>query len=441
MKKITLLLILSLSFSNWSFSQCTNQTYQWPADTVTISNGPGAQTIATNNWPQNEFSVVDGLVIGESYTVTIANLYYVTVTEDDRTTVIAHGVGSVSFVATTTEITCFWTADALCTNGPNTNTLTQIECTTCTCEVTAPLAAMTPDPANAATGVDIIYDEADTLIRFDWEDNAGGGPGSSYTFYLGTTITGDDIGNLSIANSTVLLNYTWAENTTYYWKVDTNNCAGTATSPVWSFTTSQCAALSAPPAVPSTQSPADAAVDVDIDESDPENLSITLDWNEAAVGDAATNYIISLGANMAGDDIGVVSTLDGDSTIDITYVWEYDTTYYWFVTAQNCAGISTPSAVFSFTTQSDPLSVEDFENRMIKHFYNSNENTLTITSENSNLDNISVFNLLGQQVVESRVNDQNNESIVNMSTLGNGIYIIQVSTTDNRTETFKVVKH
>jgi len=436
MKKITLFFILCFTFVYWSYSQCTNQVFQWPQSIVSIVAAPGPQTIATNNWPQNEFSVIDGLVIGESYTVTATPSAYITVTEDDRITVITHGAGSVSFVATTTRIACFWTADAICTNGPSTNTLTQINCTTCICDTTAPLAAINPVPANSATGVEIIYDDADLLIAFDWEDNAVGGEGQSYTFSLGETVTGDDIGSLSVSNSQVLLNYTWAEGTQYYWKVETINCAGSATSSVWSFTTSSCSSV-APGTITSVQSPANMATGVEIDNTDPENLSITFDWDEALTGDPATNYIVSLGTTATGDDIGTVSTLDGESTIDINFAWEYETTYYWFVTAQNCGGTSSASAVFSFTTEAE-LSVDDFNRNSLTHFYDSNNQALTMQSSNAAFESIVMYNLLGQQVISKNLSQTT--EVINMSSLKNGIYLAKV-TLDGRTQTIKIIKN
>ena len=117
MKKITLLFLFSLLTISWSYAQCTTPGYQYPTGTVNVADSPGVQVIATNNWPQNEFSVLDGLVIGDSYTVSAAAdptdidytpgaTTYITVTSDG-TSVIANGFTSVSFVATTTGVTIY----------------------------------------------------------------------------------------------------------------------------------------------------------------------------------------------------------------------------------------------------------------------------------------------------------------------------------------------
>ena len=111
----SLLLIICLTLTNWSFSQCTTQGFFWPDYDVNISPVPGAQTIATNNYADNEYSIITGIVPGETYTVTAA--MYITVTESDATTVINHGANSVTFTAGAgvTSIYCFWTIDAACT--------------------------------------------------------------------------------------------------------------------------------------------------------------------------------------------------------------------------------------------------------------------------------------------------------------------------------------
>src|SRR5690606_29822039 len=146
------------------------------------------------------------------------------------------------------------------------------------------------------------------------------------------------------------------------------------------------------------QSPANMATGVEIDNTDPENLSITYDWDEALTGDPATNYIVSLGTTATGDDIGTVSTLDGESTIDINFAWEYETTYYRFVTTQNCRGTSSVSAVFTITTEA-VLSVDNINRNSLTHFYGSKNPALTMQSSNAAFESIVMYNLLGQQIL------------------------------------------
>jgi hypothetical protein len=227
MKKITLLFILCLTFASWSYAQCTNPVYQYPTTTVTITTDPGLQTIASNNWSQSEYSVLDGLVIGNDYTVTTDISTYITVTTDG-TAIINSGLDSVSFTATTTGITIYWTLDAACANGPNTDIFTQIECTTCSCTAILPDAAVATLPLDGAVNVPIdVSDPAAPTIDFTWSDN---GAAAEYNF----TLVG--VGSLSV-NNPLILEYTYAYDTVYEWNVQSVNCAGDITSSNFTFTT------------------------------------------------------------------------------------------------------------------------------------------------------------------------------------------------------------
>jgi hypothetical protein len=234
MKKITLLFILCLTFASWSYAQCTNPVYQYPTTTVTITTDPGLQTIASNNWSQSEYSVLDGLVIGNDYTVTTDISTYITVTTDG-TAIINSGLDSVSFTATTTGITIYWTLDAACANGPNTDIFTQIECTTCSCTAILPDAAVATLPLDGAVNVPIdVSDPAAPTIDFTWSDN---GAAAEYNF----TLVG--VGSLSV-NNPLILEYNFAYNTVYEWNVQSVNCAGDITSSNFTFTTESNPALS-----------------------------------------------------------------------------------------------------------------------------------------------------------------------------------------------------
>ncbi|MGF1555557.1 T9SS type A sorting domain-containing protein [Paucihalobacter sp.] len=93
--------------------------------------------------------------------------------------------------------------------------------------------------------------------------------------------------------------------------------------------------------------PANGAMDVDINFGSATNNLGPIEWAPAATGDSADNYNISLGVNPAGNDIGRIEGFDIGNSINFN--WQPNTTYYWFIEAVNCAGLST-SPVFSFTT-------------------------------------------------------------------------------------------
>jgi hypothetical protein len=242
MKKITLVFILCLTMVTWSYGQCTDPVYQFPTSTVEIGGDlPGLQTITTQNWPQNEFSVLNGLVIGNSYTVTATAditdpdtepnpMTYITITSDG-TAVIASGFDSVSFVASTVGITIYWTLDAACTNGPNRDTLTEIECTTCTCTETAvPACATEIAPADGDTSAATGLGGADGVtptVSFEWVTDP---TVISYELFINGFSQGARQSGITFSG----LPY----DTAFTWSLIPTNCFGVATGcDTWAFTT------------------------------------------------------------------------------------------------------------------------------------------------------------------------------------------------------------
>ncbi|MHC4396769.1 MAG: DNRLRE domain-containing protein [Planctomycetota bacterium] len=88
----------------------------------------------------------------------------------------------------------------------------------------APGQATNPSPANSATDVSIDAD-------LSW---TAGTDSTSSDVYFGTTSPGTYQGNQT---ATTFDPGTMANDTTYYWRIDEINAAGTTTGTVWSFTT------------------------------------------------------------------------------------------------------------------------------------------------------------------------------------------------------------
>ena len=328
MKKITLLL-LCLTTTFWSYSQCTTVT-GGNYGNLAVANDGTAEQIAVDNWPNAEYSAIENLIIGNSYTVTATNTtsMYITIAEIDWAApalggaVLGNGLSTVSFTATTTDVIIHWHLDALCATQASDDTLTAIQCTSASCSCTA---AAAPDMA-------------------------------------------------------VMPN------------------------------------------------PIDGATNVPIDTTNPANLAVgPFSWTDNG---EATTYDFTL--------IGVGTVSGAGNPVTINYTWEYNTTYTWEVTSTNCLGTVT-SAIYSFTTEMDPaLSTEDFDTKdSISHFFNTNTNELTFTSSSLPFNNVEVYNILGQQVLNKKLS-QTNETI-NLSSINAGIYIAKVSI-DGRTEAFKFVK-
>ena len=422
MKKITLLFIFCLTTITWSYGQCTDPVYQFPPATVTLTALPGLQTIAANNWAQNEFSVLDGLVIGETYNVTTDITTYITVTTDG-TTIIDSGFDSITFVATTTGITIYWTLDAACGNGPNTNILTQIECTTCICTATAAPDSINPTPADGDLTVQIVPDGADLLITpFAWEDAVLGNEGD-YTISLGITPAGDDIGTIPFAGGGLI--FTWTENTQYYWFITGTNCFGGPTqSAIWTFTTASCTEIAAP-ACTTLVSPTADQVDVATVEATDLSREVNLSW-DAIPGALAYRLTFD------GNDLGNVTGTD----IDL-FGLAYNTSYTWSIGPVNCFGATTGCETRTFTTENENLSVAQFDSNSLSVFPNPVSNQLTIKTELS-IESVKIFNILGKQV-KSISGDSILNNKVDMTSLVDGIYFLNI-TAEGKKQTIKIIK-
>lgn len=94
-------------------------------------------------------------------------------------------------------------------------------------------------------------------------------------------------------------------------------------------------------------SPSNGATGVDINFGTTINNLGPIEWAPAATGDDADSFNISLGITPTGDDIGRIDGFAIGNSINFN--WQPNTTYFWFIEAVNCAGVST-SPVFSFTT-------------------------------------------------------------------------------------------
>jgi hypothetical protein len=178
-----------------------------------------------------------------------------------------------------------------------------------------PGQATTPSPANGATGVS-------TTTDLSWTAGSGA---TSHDVYFGTTSPGTFQGNQT---ATTFDTGTMANSTTYYWRIDEKNAAGTTTGIVWSFTT-----VVAPPGQAASPNPANGATSV----------SITNDLSWTA-GSGATSHDVYFGTTSPG-------TLRGNQTATTydTGTMANSTTYYWRIDEKNAAGTTT-GIVWSFTT-------------------------------------------------------------------------------------------
>uniref|UniRef100_UPI0040492FF5 T9SS type A sorting domain-containing protein n=1 Tax=Gelidibacter sp. TaxID=2018083 RepID=UPI0040492FF5 len=84
----------------------------------------------------------------------------------------------------------------------------------------------------------------------------------------------------------------------------------------------------------------------------------------------------------------------------------------------------------------ETLSVDSFDNNAFTYFPNPVKNTLQLNAQ-SNIQNVSIYNMLGQEVLRTAPNTVN--STIEMSALQTGAYFVKVTIND-RTETVRVIK-
>jgi len=214
------------------------------------------------------------------------------------------------------DTTHYWRIDEVNAEGTTTGNVWSF---TTEAVPSPPGQASNPTPADSAAGVSVDAD-------LSW--TAGSGT-TSHDVYFGTTSPGAFQGNQT---ATTYEPGTMANDTTYYWRIDEINAAGTTTGVVWSFTTE---AAPSPPGQASNPSPANSATDVSIDAD--------LSWT---AGSGATSRDVYFGTSSPGTFQGNQTT----TTFDPGKMAN-DTTYYWRIDEINAAGTTTGN-VWSFTTES-----------------------------------------------------------------------------------------
>lgn len=130
-------------------------------------------------------------------------------------------------------------------------------------------------------------------------------------------------------------------------------------------------------------------------------------------------------ANVVGDGSGLQANLQVAGLVA-------GNTYYFVID-----GFGTGTGTFDVSLTDPTLSVESFENEnAFTYFPNPVRNELTLSAQ-KDIQNVSVYNMLGQEVIRTAPNAV--ESNINMSELSQGAYFVKV-TIDNVTETVRILK-
>jgi hypothetical protein len=481
MKKITLLLFTVLA-STMAWAQCTTGgAYQGAA---LANDGTAEQMSACNYF--GEYSNVTNIIDGNDYTFN-TDSGYATVTTSDGLTTLGHGPVPLTLTGVTSSgdqaLRVYWHLDAACGDDTNCH-VTTVQCVSATC--------VPPPPApndTCAGAIDIACDgsESGDTSPNTVSDTVGNpsadlwysysGPagditaslcGSAYDTNIriydscgGTEITNNDDSCGTQSEATFSADGT----STYYIAVEGYNAAeGTFT------LTLTCAATVAAPAndlcadavalalTVSENGTTAGATEVLADEKpgcDPFGTiadvwytatlptgTNTLNVTTTVSGDSSeanlaiyTNDCTILDANiLACDDTGGVA---GET---LTIAGSAGTTYLIRVWSD---GIAPPpptagriEGTFSIVADAT-LSVDGVQNEnAFTYFPNPVKNELTLNSQ-KDIQNVSVYNMLGQEVIRTAPNAT--DSTINMNELSQGAYFVQV-TIGNVTETVRIIK-
>ena len=467
MKKTTLLITFFLIAMGVKIqAQCIG-TYEYV--TVASNNDGNVQTMDGCNY-SGDWNNITGLLVGSDYEFSSdIPTDYLTFT-DDSNNVIASGVTPLvvsGITVTSGRIHVYY--DASCT-GDSTCRATTIQCTTCT-PPPAPDCASNPYPEDGA--IDVPNGD----ITFTWVAPTTGPTPTSYNMYAGETPSGDDYGLIGNFTTTDALITITGYDILLYWKiVPVNGTTEAVGCPVWSFTTE-----SAPPP-PTNDDIADAIVlTVDAAFCDGTNtngtnvlatdsleangscfngtnptddvwFSFTVPANVATVdvstdftGGTLTDSEITLYSGTSGSLTELACDQDsGTTTLSNGFDWNslitdaavtVGETYYVQVAGY---GSGTNQGTFCVEVSTNQaLSTQNFEASTAFSYYpNPVNNTLSLRGV-KDIQNVAVYNMLGQEVLRTAPNTVNSD--VDMSGLQSGTYFVKVMI-ENATKTIKIIK-
>jgi hypothetical protein len=188
----------------------------------------------------------------------------------------------------------------------------------------APALASNPTPADGAINIVLVP-------SFNWSSAARS---TSYELHLWKT---SESASGSPTHTGSLPGYTPASpldaNTSYSWRVDTVNGAGTTTGTVWTFTTGT------PPVIAGSPEPADDATGI--------TRQVALNWTDSA---GAVTYNVYLWPASESAPGTPTATTSGSGFVPLSLL-EANTEYLWRVDAVNPYG-TTVGSTWSFTTSS-----------------------------------------------------------------------------------------
>ncbi len=173
----------------------------------------------------------------------------------------------------------------------------------------------------------------------------------------------------------------------------------------------------------SVQVPSDGIINI---ETGPDMGTLNEDFDSVLEAFSGTcGSLTSIGCNDDSNGIYSLLSLSSLTPGSIIYirVWEYN---------------GDESEPFSISAYNPALSIEEFQTQELFTYYpNPVNNVLTLKAQ-QNIQNVAVYNMLGQEVLRLAPNTVSSE--VNMTSLQTGAYFVKVMI-NNTTETIRIIKN
>lgn len=193
------------------------------------------------------------------------------------------------------------------------------------------------------------------------------------------------------------------------------------------------------PGVASNPTPEDGAT-IDLNDGvDPDTgeplYNYEFGWDAPANAEGDISYVYYVGGTDVVADMQAIPVNNDGTTISIAGL-QTSTDYFWAIAPSNESGgpALEDLPVWSFTT-SATLGLDDVQSKEAFSQYVQND-VLNVES-NTQIQSITLFNILGQQIASQKVNDTKGN--VSLSQLNSGVYLAKVQM-DGQTKTFKFVK-
>ncbi|WP_299227001.1 T9SS type A sorting domain-containing protein [uncultured Psychroserpens sp.] len=177
-----------------------------------------------------------------------------------------------------------------------------------------------------------------------------------------------------------------------------------------------------------------------LDNPVPANESFDIVILDAPSSTAASQSVIGSYSNITA--VGTFGDTMGNDPISQAYT---DTATYtpmadgdFYVGIHATTPVLSSGILFLFSVEVDAaLSVNEFDANTFTHSYNKDTDDLTLNSSSLPLDNIELYNILGQQVINKQLSQ--NTEVVGMAELQDGVYLAKV-TIQGKTQTIKILK-